>query len=92
MHYFKGARENRLPPGRPQEHINPYKLGVFLWDIGKLYRPRSDAAKRGILSGSPLTDTVCLPNFLFKFEINYTTQHPLKRKQIRLNDKGRKYH
>ena len=48
MHYFKGGREHRLPPGRPQERINPYKLGVFLWDIGKLNRPRSDAAKRGI--------------------------------------------
>ena len=42
---FKGAQ---TPPGRPQEHINPYKPGVFFWDIGKLYIPRSDAAKSSI--------------------------------------------
>ena len=26
----------------------------FLWDKGKQYRPRSDAAQRGVWSGSPL--------------------------------------
>ena len=35
-------------PWGPQEHINPYKPSVFLWNIGKLYRARSDAAKCGI--------------------------------------------
>ena len=28
-YYFKGAREHRLPPGRPQEHINPYRPSVL---------------------------------------------------------------
>ena len=29
-------------------------LASFLWDIGKQWRPRSDAAKHGVWSGSPL--------------------------------------
>ena len=41
-------REHRLPPGRPQEHITHISLASFLWNICKLYRPRSDAAKRVI--------------------------------------------
>ena len=34
--------------------VNPYKPSIFLWDIGKQCKTRSDAAERGVWSGSPL--------------------------------------
>ena len=67
MHYFKGAREHRPPGGLKNTLIN-MSLATSLLDIGKLYRSRSDAAKHGICSGSPLTGTVCLQKVLLKFE------------------------
>ena len=48
MHYFKGAREQRLPLGGLKNTLTHISLASFLWDIGKLYRARSDAAKCGI--------------------------------------------
>ena len=68
MHYFKGAREDRLPLGGLKNTLTHISLASFLWDIGKLYRARSDAANPGICSGSLLTDTVCLSNVLFRFD------------------------
>ena len=37
-----------------QIQINSYKPGVPLWDIGKQYSPRCDAAERGVPSGTIL--------------------------------------
>ena len=34
--------------------FNPYKASVQFWDIGKQCRSRSDAAERGVWSGSSL--------------------------------------
>ena len=34
--------------------LTPMSLPPFLWDIGKQYRPRCDAAERGVPSGSIL--------------------------------------
>ena len=59
MHYFKGAREHILPLGVLKDTLTDKCLASFLWDIGKLYRPRSDAAKRGHLIRVS-TDRHCL--------------------------------
>ena len=47
--------------------VNPYKPGVFLWDIGKQKSPRCDAAKRGVPSGAIL---FAYRNFNEKCNIN----------------------
>ena len=37
------------------KYFNSYKPGIlFLWDIGKQYSPRCDAAERGVPSGAIL--------------------------------------
>ena len=41
-------------------------LASFLWDMGKHYRPRSDAAERGV--PRIRVSNVCLRNVLLKFE------------------------
>ena len=62
--------------------INPYTCmpSTFLWDIGKQFRPRSDA--------------VCLQTDLLKFEKKKenTTQQPLKWKWTGPYDKSRTFH
>ena len=59
----------------------------FLWDIGKRWRPRSDATKCGIWSGSPLfAYTECSIKIWIKMK--NTTQQPLKPKWTCLIDRG----
>ena len=54
--YENGKMKVYLP--RHESHqkkiLNTYKPIVLLWDIGKQRRPRSDATKRGVRSGSLL--------------------------------------
>ena len=39
---------------KPIHILTNISLASFLWDKGKLRKPRSDAAERGVWSGSPL--------------------------------------
>ena len=55
-------------------------LAVFLCDIGKQCRPRSDAAKRGVLSGYPLFLTECTRKILIG--LKHASQQPLNSKYI----------
>ena len=57
-------------------------LASFLWEIGKQCRSRSDAAERGVSSGSPLFAYRILYQDL-KIAMKHTTQTPLKRKWTR---------
>ena len=49
--YFNGTLNTSCIKCSDLTHLS---LASFLSDIGKQYRPRSDAAERGIWSGSPL--------------------------------------
>ena len=56
------------------KHLTHKNLTFFLWDLGKQRRPRSDAAERGVWSGSH-----CFLKGLFIriwIEMKNSTKHP----------------
>ena len=65
-------------------------LASFLWDIGKQCKPRTDAAIRGVWSGSSL---FAYRRFYQNLDKNEkSTQQPLKQKQTGPIDKCRQVH
>ena len=67
--------ENLCPGQNSQNLLTLISLASFFWDLGKHGRPRSDAAERGVWSGSTL---FAYRNFYLKYdekEINTPDTH-----------------